>query len=336
MDEDEDKGKKRKKRKRPTTKTFEEAAASLMERFPSRMDVEYADTGSLVLNKLMGGGLPRGKYVELSTPSGMGKSTAALHICLSLCENGEKCVYLDFENAVNDSLVHGVGLTPYIGKTFSLHKLMTFADAEDAIDPYLYSGDIALIVIDSITAIIPSVIQETSIEAALPGLKARLQGALLEKYKSDFSINGTTLLLINQMRTKFDFRGNSRVGPAGGMTLEFYSDVRLMGIGAGKKIEENIDGKKVIIGHDMRLTTIKNKFTKPFVEDVLSVLFGKGISNIRTMMYYLVNEKIVKQSGSYFEIEGSAERMRGWVGVEAYVRENFEECLQKLKGLGIF
>ena len=57
-------------------------------------------TGSLIMDTVMGGGLPVGKMIEVASDSGIGKKTVTLSMCRELLLQGKKIIYLDHEGAV--------------------------------------------------------------------------------------------------------------------------------------------------------------------------------------------------------------------------------------------
>ena len=120
----------------------------------------FIRTGSIVLDALLGGGVPRGTFILWSSGAGIGKSTAALHICRSYCSQGLKVLYLDYEGGVNDNQLRGIGVSRFMydpkknpsGNLF-IFRAYTFADAEEFLDSLL--DEVDLVVFDSITAMLP-------------------------------------------------------------------------------------------------------------------------------------------------------------------------------------
>ena len=62
----------------------------LSKSYKTTIDVEFLDTKSIVLNMLLGGGLPTTKNIQIYSESGLGKSTIVAFICKSLCQQGHK------------------------------------------------------------------------------------------------------------------------------------------------------------------------------------------------------------------------------------------------------
>lgn len=317
---------------------FQELYKEFQRIFPHGTEVEFMPSGSVVLDYILGGGIPRGKFVEIASPSGLGKSTIALHACKSLAEQGLHSLYLDFEHALNDSLERGIGVDKYRGIYYAPHKLTTYEDAQNILDKYLKKkGIVDLVVLDSVTAMMPSKLREKAIEEIEPGLNARLMSAFLQKYKDVASATNATFLFINQTRMKIDF--HSRFGAqetaAGGKALEFYTDIRIYMKGA----QEVKDDDNVRIGVDVGIEATKNRVTRPYVKGVMSVIFGRGISNSRSYILYLIQAGGVVQSASYFtfKIPGlQEETFRGRDAAAEFIAKNREAVHQFLKTKGFF
>ena len=83
---------------------LESVMNDLAKEYKTDLDIEFLDTGSIILNMVMGGGLPLQKFIEIYSASGYGKSTIVLSICKYLCKQGHKVVYIDAEASI-DSLI---------------------------------------------------------------------------------------------------------------------------------------------------------------------------------------------------------------------------------------
>lgn len=331
----------KKKKKNP----FEAAAKALSKTYPEYSKLTLYDSGSLVFNKILGGGLPGGRYTEIASEAGLGKSTLALQSCLSFAEQGLCSVYLDFEKAINDSLVDGVGLTSFRGKFFTIHKATTFPDAEELMDTYVKVPEVKLIVIDSINSIIPGRYINVPIEDVFAGEKAAIQNRFLLKYRKAITEGDIAVVLVNQVRVKIAQNKfeTTKKEAAGGKGLQHYSDIRII-FNSSKQIYRGSGPDRVSIGVDVAAMATKNKVTRPYVRGVLSVIFGQGVSNIRTLSLCLQAEgrAVRKQGSPYFRVSldpsidpgEHGEAVLGEVRLEEWIRENYEACLESVKGKG--
>ncbi len=339
------------KKKKPESNTgIDNIYTSLSRKFPSNSDIEIVPTGTLAFDNILfgledniPGGLPRGRFIELCSPAGLGKSTCALVWSRNICKKGGTVVYIDFENAVNESLLQGVKISEYKDKTFLLHKANTFSDLQELFDAYLSVKGITMIIVDSITAVMPSKLADINIEKMEPALHARMTSTLYLKYKAMFSSQNVTGLFINQVRNSIDFTYGAHERPAGGKAQEFYMDVRVMMKKAGD-IYKNRESKKtkdsVMEGVDLGVWTSKNKITFPFKTSVCSILFGKGVSDVRWVMFYLKEQtdRIKQSSAGRFEIslEGlEVSKIQGYKALEDFIRAHYKEALNTLDKEGL-
>lgn len=317
-----------------------DAYKEMSKKHPGNPHIDFIDTGSYVMNGAMNGGYPRGRIMEMYGQTGTGKTTILLHGCLSACEAGMRAVFIDAEWAMNESLLDGIGLGPYDGKNFFLHKARTFQEIDELLMAYLDTEDPPeMVVIDSANAMLPSKKVTGGVEEVEPGLQARMMSSFVVKYKSWVGLSNTFLGIINQVRMKFEKRGlgwNVKEGSAGGNALSFYSDVR-MELKPGEKILEDPKDYDSILGNFVRMKAIKNKVTT-MRNCIVPVMFGVGISNIRSMQMYLEDvAKVVSQKGPWYKIDlgdGVEHKARGKNGFAEWVEANFEQVLKFLQDGG--
>lgn len=304
------------------TAAFQAIHDKYRKKFSFKVNTEYIDTGSIGCNKCLGGGLPKGRISEWSSPSGLGKSTLACHFSKVVCNSGKSVLYIDSEFAINDSLLKGVGVFEYSDSLFLLHQIRGFSHVEDVMDDFLACPEPpALIVLDSITTLVPTKVLEGKqrIEDVEPGWQSRLMSMFFLKYKGKIAETGTHLMLINQQRYKINMYGPTKLDSAGGNPLKFYPDIRI------KMTNKNdIKDGSDKIGVDAEIEAIKNKFTIPFTKHLVSILFGKGISNIRACTFILQHEKKVIQAGAFFTVKlgGEEKTVQGRLKLESYLKEN--------------
>lgn len=301
---------------------------------------EFIPTGSVAFDELIskGQGIPRGKFIQLTSESGLGKSTMMLHFCKTACQQGYKCVYLDAEKALNSDIIKGVGLEEFVTTHQFVGKpVNTFEDVEAVLDKILVKDDsLAYIVIDSITALMPQKLLEASVGAILPGMKARVMSLFLEKYKAKLELSGSkvTILFLNQTRVKLNFMGTSSTVEAGGNAQRFYMDIRLFA-NLNSKLEKTMktnEGKaQVQYGSNVNVWAIKNRYNNPDCPIVVPVIFGKGVSNVLTYVRWLEAHGYIKKAGAFLRVQpprgGEAMNVRGYPGAVKWVKENFDDVV---------
>lgn len=256
-------------------------------------------------------GIPRGKIVELFSPEGVGKTTVAMAMAVALAREGYRTVFIDAEHSLDISLVYGMGGEEYLTNGFiTVLRANTYKAVEEILKAILShkyevgEAEVAMIVIDSITSVQHSTIMDPSgdIEKIPLGLNARTESIFLPKYKALCAAKGVTLLLLTQMRTKLDLqRGNSTVEASGSHAKSHYADLRI-GLSRSSFIEE---GERRI-GSMSFLKAYKNKMDCPYTDFPIHIIFGRGPSNHLTVAYLLVQNKLIKEKGSWYEMPDGA------------------------------
>ena len=215
----------------------------------------YLPTGSLIMDTVMGGGLPVGKMIEIASDSGIGKTTTVLSMCREMLLQGKKIIYLDHEGAVTTSQLQGIfgkdkDGTYYVDKwlwnedtnpegNFFLFQVMTYSDSEQILNQLLGTREFALVVIDSDTSMVadeyledvehPDAGDGKDVTDQRPAVDARLLGKFLKKFKAVCTRYDVSMILINQLRTNLNITGmgvSTKIS-TGGAAVEYYPDIRL-------------------------------------------------------------------------------------------------------------
>jgi len=258
--------------------------SELVKEFSSR-ESEYTRTGILPFDLITGGkGLVSGVIYQIFAMKGYGKSTAMLDMCKSLADQGEKSLYLEVE--ANWDLAESMGLfTDERKEFFSMVSAQTWEDVEKLSWAFLES-DYRVMIIDSLSAITPSKLAmgEESIETVRPGLDAALQTNYLKLFAGNLKKTNKTIIFLSQMRAIMG--QSSFYGPTedaeGGYATEFYPGIRMQILGDSKIPDLEHDGK--LIGKTGTFYCLKNRIHAPFTHIPLQVIFGKGVSNIYSLL----------------------------------------------------
>ncbi|MER3496208.1 MAG: DNA recombination/repair protein RecA, partial [Armatimonadota bacterium] len=100
-------------------------------------------------------------------------------------------------------------------------------EALEIADVMAKSGALALIVVDSVAALVPRAEIEGEIGDSFVGIQARLMSQALRKLGGTMSKSNTTAIFINQIREKIGVMYGNPETTTGGNALKFYSSVRL-------------------------------------------------------------------------------------------------------------
>lgn len=200
-----------------------------------------------------------------------GKTTLCLHVIAEAQKAGGLCVYVDAEHALDPEYAAKLGVN-----TDKL--LLSQPDCgEDALEIVLCmvrSGAVAVIVVDSVSALVPRKELEGDIGDAQMGLQARMMSQAMRMLTKAVADTGTVLVFINQVRDKIGVMFGNPETTSGGRALKFAASLRLdvRRIGQKKKGDE-------VIGAMTIVKSVKNKLAAPYKKFEILLTYGKGFAN---------------------------------------------------------
>lgn len=259
--------------------------------------LETISTGSRFLDRALGvGGLPCGRLVEIFGAESSGKTTLALHAIAEVQKRGGTCAFIDAEHALDPTYAGKLGV--------NLDELLVSQpdhgeQALEIADQLVRSGEIKLIVIDSVAALVPRAELEGEMGGIHVGLQARMMSQAMRKLTGACHRFGTILLFINQTRQKIGVTYGSDITTTGGNALKFYASVRMdiRKIGTIKNGEE-------IIGTRTKVKIVKNKLAAPFREVEFDIVYGKGIDRSAEIIDLALEYELLVKNGAWFTYNG--------------------------------
>lgn len=255
--------------------------------------IEVISTGSIALDKALGvGGFPRGRIVEIYGQESSGKTTVALQAIACAQVAGGTAAFIDVEHALDPTYARALGV--------DLDRMLLCQpdSAEQALevtDQLIRSGGIAIIVIDSVAALVPRAELDGEMGDAHMGLQARLMGQALRKITGSVSSTNTLCIFINQLREKIGIIFGSPVTTSGGKALKFYASVRL-----DVRRTSTIKDGEVSTANRTMVKVVKNKCSPPFTVAEFDIVFGEGVSKNGELVDLGVAHGIVKKSGAWY------------------------------------
>ncbi|MCR0315276.1 recombinase RecA [[Clostridium] innocuum] len=277
-------------------------------------------SGSIHLDKILGGGYPKKRIVEIYGPEASGKTTLALHAVAEVQKIGENVGYIDVENALDASYATRLGVNM---NDMILSQPDSGEQALDVVEALAKSGLIRLIIIDSVAALVPQAELDGEMGDMNMGLQARMMSKAMRKLSRIVNEADCTLIFINQIREKIGVMYGNPETTTGGRALGFYSSIRL-DVRKGEAIKNGSE----FIGHKLNVKTAKNKLYPPFKTTKLDVIYGKGINLAGEILDKAVELGIVEKTGAWYSYNG--ERLgQGRENAYTYIQEN--DLLQVLK-----
>lgn len=275
--------------------------------------VECIPTGSIALDIALGGGLPKGRVVEIYGPESSGKTTIALHVVAESQKRGGTAAFIDAEHALDPDYAKRIGVDV---DNLLLSQPDSGEQALEITETLVRSNAVDVIVIDSVAALVPRAEIEGDMGDSLPGLQARLMSQALRKLTSVISRSKTTVIFINQIRMKIGVMFGNPETTSGGNALKFYSSVR-MDIRRIAQIKQ----AEVVVGNRTRVKVVKNKIAPPFKEAEFDFMYNEGISRSGEVLDMAAARDIVEKSGAWFAYKG--EKIgQGRESAKQYLRDN--------------
>ncbi len=280
----------------------------------AQMRVETVPSGALTLDIALGGGIPRGRVIEIYGPEASGKTTLALHIIAEVQKRGGTAAFIDAEHALDPVYAAALGVD-------TDNLLISQPDTGEAgleiADQLVRSAAIEIIVIDSVAALVPRAEIEGEMGDSHVGLQARLMSQALRKITANVSRTNCIVIFLNQLRQKIGVMYGNPETTTGGQALKFYASVRL----DIRRVESLKKGQEEY-GNRARVKVVKNKIAPPFRKAEFDIIFGKGISSIGCVLDLAVETEVIERRGAWYVCNG--ERFQGRDNLMAYLQEKPE------------
>lgn len=288
-----------------------------------RANVATFSTGSLGLDIALGGGIPKGRIIEVYGPESSGKTTLTLHAVAEIQKKGGTAAFIDAEHALDPAYAERIGVNV---TDLLVAQPDNGEQALEIVETLVRSNAVDVIVVDSVAALVPQAEIEGDMGDSHMGLQARLMSQALRKLTGVINKSNTTVIFINQLRMKIGIMFGNPETTTGGNALKFYSSVR-MDI---RRISQIKSGDEVI-GNRTRVKVVKNKIAPPFREAEFDIMYNVGISFEGDVLDLAVQHGIVNKSGAWFEYDGT-KIGQGREAAKQYLRDN-PEVLKKITKL---
>jgi recombination protein RecA len=251
-------------------------------------------SGAMTLDLALGGGLPRGRIVEVYGPESSGKTTLALHAMAEMQKIGGTVALIDAEHAFDPEYSQRFGLNV---DDVVVCQPETGEMGLEVVDTLVRSSAVDLIVVDSVAALVPRSEIEGEIGMVQVGAHARLMSQALRKINVNAAKAGVTIIFLNQLRSKVGvIYGNPEI-TTGGNALKFYASVRL-----DIRRKEIIRGKAGADDEGVRVKckVAKNKIAPPYKTAEFDMMFGLGISRDGCMLDAADELDVITRRGAWY------------------------------------
>ena len=336
---------------------------------------------SATANYMTYGGMPRGKAVEFFGPEGSGKTTSALDMIAqaqkifeqeyedelerlrSIVPTGvkqereikarldnlkvKKCVYFDLENTLDLEWAQLLGVD-----VDNMYLVTPEADSAEKVLQKLLdmldTGEVGLLVLDSVPHLVPQIIFEESMEKKSYGGVSGPMSVFCSRVPPHLTKSDALLIIINQEREDLDNPYSSYSTP-GGRALKHLYTVRIR-FRKGNLIDE---GNREVpsrtpnpAGNIVQMEIIKSKAFKPNRRlGSYTLKYYEGIDQLADLVTMAMTYNFIVQGGSWFTFvdpdtgeiitdpDGNELKFQGMAKLLQFLREDeymFEELKEQV------
>ena len=281
------------------------------------MNVECMPTGSISLDLALGGGLPKGRIIEIFGPESSGKTTLAMHMVSETQKSGGVAAFIDAEHAFDPLYARNIGVDI---DNMLISQPDYGEQALEILETLIRSQAVDIIVVDSVAALTPKSEIDGNMGDPQMGLHARLMSQMLRKITALSSKSHTTVIFINQLRMKIGVMFGNPETTTGGNALKFYASVRL----DIRRLDQIKNGEE-IVGNNVRVKVVKNKCAAPFKKADFDIIYNEGISKEGDILALAVKYGVIDKSGSWFTY-GEEKLGQGKDNSRVFLKENKQIC----------
>lgn len=288
---------------------------------------QLISSGSLLIDKILGGGIAKGRVTEIYGKESSGKSTLCLQLVRECQKTGGKVAYIDAEQALDPKYAKKLGVNVddlIFAQPGNGEQALEIADA------LAKSGEVSLIIVDSVSALTPQAVLDGEMGDAHIGQLARLMSKGLSKLIGTLNQSNCAIVFINQIRAAIStgFSMGPTETTTGGNALKFYASQRIE-LRKTTAIKQGED----VVGNNVKVKVVKNKIDIPMRSVVLPFVFGKGFSADEEVYQLAIDYDIIQKSGAWFTTH-DGQRFQGLPRVKDYYETNkavYDELYQMVK-----
>jgi recombination protein RecA len=312
----------------------------------SEVQIHKQKTPSVGMNHVLKGGFAYGRQVLVWGNKSAGKSSFCLQMIGDAQKEGKLCAWIDAEQSFDPEWARKLGV--------DTDKLI-YSEARTVNDmvnvaTQLMKAKVDLIVVDSISALLPAIYFEKDSEELKQlentkqiGAEARdMTNAVKMMNFANNQDNQTLLILISQQRNNIGAMYASHV-PTGGQAVKFFSST-IIKLWSSESENQAIKGKVAVgdklieskVGRVVNWHVDFNKTSAPFAGGSYDFYFDGesiGIDKVADVVDTAEFIGVIEKGGAWYTVLG--ERFQGRAKVVEYLKQNPEkmkELEQKING----
>jgi recombination protein RecA len=252
-------------------------------------------------------------------------TSTALHAVAEAQKLGEKAAYIDIEHALDPNYMQKLGVNL---EQLIITQPNSGEEALDIAEALIRSGEISLIIVDSVAALVPQKELEGNSGDSSMGLQARLMSQGMRKLAAITHQTNTILMFLNQIRMKIGMVwGNPETTP-GGLGLKFAASQRL-----DLRRKDLLKEGDTAIGNYVQAKVVKNKVGPPFKECTFIIKYGEGIDKYMDLIEVAKDKGVLVKNGAWYSY-GEAKVAQGDASMVQLLKDTpvlFDEIKEKIK-----
>lgn len=242
-------------------------------------EIDFIPTGVFEVDSILGAGMgvPTGTLIELCGESQSGKTWLGYKLIAEAQKLGKKCVFINVENSYYPPRAMSCGVN--INQLMLVENVGSAEKYGELIKYLTETREYGVIVVDSISALIPNDELEKSLEQVQTiGLHARFVKRLTKDLTAKTAATGTIVVLINQLYMgSGPMPGSMTKTATGGNAMNYFTHMRLwinkINGAAGQVTKKDADGKDVVIGGKSKVLVMKTRYGTPGVTTEFKIMF---------------------------------------------------------------
>jgi recombination protein RecA len=297
---------------------------------------EYAATPSHGLNRALNGGLPYGRQVLIWGSKSSAKSSLCLQTIALAQQEGKICAWIDAEMSYDKSWAEKLGVDT---SKLIVSQARTINEMVD-VGVNLMEAGVDLIVVDSITSLLPAIYFEKDSEELKQLENTKQIGAESRDFSNAWKminyannkVKPTLFILISQSRNNINAMYTSQQ-PTGGQATKFYSST-VVKLFSSESDNQALKGKIYVgdkaieekIGRKVRWELQFSKTSAAFQSGEYDFYFrgdNLGIDSVADLVDTAESLGIVERTGAWYVLPDGS-KVQGRDGFVNRVREDLD------------
>ena len=244
-----------------------------------------------------------GSVVEIFGDNSTGKTTLALEVASNAMLLGKHVFFFDLERKLREAQL--IMIKNFNRERFTVVYPDTGEEAVDMMHDCILSTPGCVIVLDSVSGLLPEVENAEDASKQTMGVVARLCHKLIRKVTGIAARNKCLLIFLNHKTASMQAYGPADTVHGGKAIVNRAAQRIEMTRNMSGLIKEG-EGEQVI-GQMVRCKTIKNNVNRPFITVEIPIIYGKGIDSTLDMLQLARDMGIIPYNKGWYTIKVDGE-----------------------------